>query len=480
MNKKKNLTPKSDLKFIEEIHDIIIDYLDKKNNKLVRSLKTIDNLKSNVDFTINNPNSHSSIKILINHYLESAVNTASPNFYNQLFSGFSAMGYIGEIITAITNSSMYTYEMSPMATLIEKELIKKMSNIVGYKDGFGTFVTGGSNSNLIAMLAARDKINSKSKKNGLFKSRILCAFVSEDAHYSFMKAGYQLGIGTDQIIQIECDLNGHMNTDVLLHQIDKTKSEGKTPFFVAATAGTTVKGAFDPVKKINKICKKYNLWFHIDGSWGGSVLLSKKHRSLIEGSENSDSFTWCAHKMMGLPLICSVVLMKNKNILEKINNVPGTDYLFHGNDHDGVDLGIYSLQCGRRIDSIKLWLAWKYYGDIGYEKRINRLFSLAKNAVTIIKKSSMFELASPAESLNICFQIQSKYIDESEYNYLTSEARKRLIRSGEIMVNYAMIENQFCIRLIIVNFDLKKSHLDMFFKSLETISKKIIEEIKNT
>ena len=210
-----------------------------------------------------------------------------------------------------------------------------------------------------------------------------------------------------------------MNTDVLLHQIDRTKSEGKTPFFVAATAGTTVKGAFDPVKKINKICKKYNLWFHIDGSWGGSVLLSKKHRSLIEGSENSDSFSWCAHKMMGLPLICSVVLMKNKNILEKINNVPGTDYLFHGNDHDGMDLGIYSLQCGRRIDSIKLWLAWKYYGDIGYEKRINRLFSLAKNAVAIIKKSSMFKLASPAESLNICFQIQSEYIDESEYNYLT-------------------------------------------------------------
>ena len=121
MNKKKNLTSKSDLKFVEEIHDIIIDYLDKKNNKLVRSLKTIDNLKSNVDFTINDPNSHSSIKILINHYLESAVNTASPHFYNQLFSGFSAMGYIGEIITAITNSSMYTYEMSPMATLIEKE-----------------------------------------------------------------------------------------------------------------------------------------------------------------------------------------------------------------------------------------------------------------------------------------------------------------------------------------------------------------------
>ena len=480
MNEKENLTSKSELEFIKTIHDIVIDYLDKKNNKLVRSLKISDNLKSNIDFSIDDPNDHQSIKVLIDQYLESAVNTASPHFYNQLFSGFSVMGYIGEIITAITNNSMYTYEMSPMATLIEKELIKKMSTIIGYKDGFGTFVPGGSNANLIAMLAARDKINSKSKKSGLFKSKTLCAFVSEDAHYSFMKAGYQLGIGTDQIIQIQCDLKGHLDTDALLHQIEKTLSEGKTPFFVGATAGTTVRGTFDPIKKINEICKNFNLWFHIDGSWGGSVMLSKKHRNLIKGSENSDSFTWCAHKMMGLPLICSVILMKNKNILEKINNVPGTDYLFHGNDHDGMDLGIYSLQCGRRVDSIKLWLAWKYYGDIGYEKKIDQLFNLAKYAEAIIKKSATFKLISPVESLNICFQIQTKDLNKFEWNYLTNETRERLVNKGEIMVNYAMIEKQCCIRLIIVNFDLEQSHLDIFFESLESISKKIIEEIKAT
>ncbi len=478
MNGKKNLTSKSELEFIKTIHNTIIDHLNGKDKRLVRSLKTSDNFKSNINFSIDDPNDPQDIKILIDQYLESAVNTASPHFYNQLFSGFSVMGYIGEIITAITNNSMYTYEMGPMATLIEKELIKKMSNIIGYKDGFGTFVSGGSNANLISMLAARDKINSKSKKSGLFKSKTLCAFVSEEAHYSFIKAGYQIGIGTDQIIQIQSDLKGHMDTDLLLYQIDKALSEGKTPFFVGATAGTTVKGAFDPIKKINEICKNFNLWFHIDGSWGGSVMLSKKHRNLIRGSESSDSFTWCAHKMMGLPLICSVILMKNKNILKKINNVSETDYLFHGNDHDGMDLGIYSLQCGRRVDSIKLWLAWKYYGDIGYEKRIDRLFDLAEYAQAIIEKSTSFKLISPVESLNICFQIQTKHLNKSEWNFLTNETRERLVNKGEIMVNYAMIEKQCCIRLIIVNFNLEKSHLNIFFKSIESISKKIIKENK--
>tara|TARA_B100001250_G_scaffold413936_1_gene449849 strand:+ start:49 stop:1491 length:1443 start_codon:yes stop_codon:yes gene_type:complete len=480
MNKKENQTSKPELQFINSVHQIIIDYLDKKNDRIVNSVKKLDSIKSDVDFSINKPNDYKSIKKLIDQYLESAVNTASPHFYNQLFSGFSTMGYIGEIIATITNSSMYTYEMSPMATLIEKELIKKMSTIIGYNDGFGTFVTGGSNANLIAMLAARDKINPESKKRGLFNNKILCAFVSEEAHYSFIKAGYQLGIGTDQIIRVPCNRSGHMDTNLLLLKIKKSISEGKNPFFVGATAGTTVRGVFDPMNKINKICKKFNLWFHIDGSWGGSVMLSKKHRKLIKGSKNSDSFTWCAHKMMGLPLICSVILMKNKNILEKINNVPGTDYLFHGKDQDGMDLGIYSLQCGRRVDSIKLWLAWKYYGNIGYEKRIDRLFNLAKYAEAIINNSALFKLLSPVESLNICFQIKTKDLNKSECNYLTKETRERLVNKGKIMVNYAMIEEQCCLRLIIVNFDLEQSHLDIFFKSLESISKKIIEEIKST
>ena len=92
----------------------------------------------------------------IDRYLESSINTASTRFYNQLFSGFSSMGYLGEVITSLTNHSMYTFEMSPLATLMERKLIEKMAFLIGYGDGFGTFVPGGSNANLIAMLCARE------------------------------------------------------------------------------------------------------------------------------------------------------------------------------------------------------------------------------------------------------------------------------------------------------------------------------------
>lgn len=59
--------------------------------------------------------------------------------------------------------------------------------------------------------------------------------------------------------------------------------QSKVPYFVNATSGTTVYGAYDPLDKIADICQKYGLWMHVDGAWGGSALLSKKYRALMKG-----------------------------------------------------------------------------------------------------------------------------------------------------------------------------------------------------
>ena len=435
-----------------------------------------ENLLKEFDLDINTPSSLSEMESHIDRYLESSVNTASTRFYNQLFSGFSSMGYLGEVITGLTNQSMYTFEMSPLATLMERKLIEKMASLIGYDDGFGTFVPGGSNANLIAMLCAREKACPNSKTEGLFNSQPLVGFVSEESHYSFMKAGLQSGIGLNNIRMIPCDGHGKMNLKNLVYSIKSSIKNGERPFFIGATAGTTVRGVFDPIEEIALICKQYNLWFHIDGSWGGSALLSGKHRSLIKGSECSDSFTWCAHKMMGIPLMCTSIVLKDRTLLKQINSVPGTDYLFHGDD-DELDLGLHSLQCGRRVDSLKLWLAWKYIGDEGYENRIDHLFSLAKLAESRVKQLKSLKLLSPVESLNICFRIETPLVGESRLNELTIELRERLIAETDTLVNHASINDENCIRLIIANFDLTPEDIDKFMNNVETITQKVIHEL---
>ena len=467
---------RNEIQFLREIHDKIIDHLLNPDKVIVKPNSTPENIYRSNDLDLGDPIDLEDIKEIIDNYLASSIRTDSTNFYNQLFSGFSPMGYIGEMIATITNSSMYTFEMSPTATMIEKKLINKMSKLIGYKDGFGTFVNGGSNGNLVAMLSARHRISPISKTKGIFDQQQLVAFVSEESHYSFVKAGYQIGIGTDQVRKVPCDDTGHMDTKVLRSMIKTSLKNGQKPFFIAATAGTTVRGVFDPINEIADICDDFELWLHIDGSWGGPVIFSKKYKHLLDGSDRSDSFTWCCHKMMGIPLVCTAIILKDKQILEQINEVKGTEYLFHNNKYNELDLGRFSLQCGRKVDSIKLWLTWKYFGDSGYEKRINHLFYLANYSEKKVNRSPILKLISPVESLNICFQLQPEQLHKNQWNNFTISVRNKLIDGGQVMVNYAYIGEVSCIRLITVNFEQDKKHLDNFFNIVEKTSFKILKK----
>ena len=174
--------------------------------------------------------------------------------------------------------------------------------------------------------------------------------------------------------------------------------------------------------------------------------------------------------------MCTSIVLKNKTHLKQINSVPGTDYLFHGED-DELDLGLHSLQCGRRVDSLKLWLAWKYIGDEGYENRIDHLFSLAKFAESEINQSKFLKLLSPVESLNICFRIEPQMVDKSHWDDLTIKVRERLIIDTDALVNHASINNENCIRLITVNFDLAPKDIEEFINNVEIISQKVIHEL---
>tara|TARA_Y100000031_G_scaffold25595_2_gene27580 strand:+ start:3056 stop:4477 length:1422 start_codon:yes stop_codon:yes gene_type:complete len=453
-------------KLLNQFFDSVLSYLEQGQleTEIIKPAVSLEELEK--IFTLDDPGSVANIKALVDQYLASAVRTGHPHFYNQLFSGFSLYGFMGEVVTALTNSSMYTFEMSPVATLMEKELITKMAKLVGYSAGGGTFVTGGSNGNMLAMLAARYRFAPQSKLKGLSGLSPLVAFISHDAHYSMLKAASQVGIGIEHVRKIPVNGQGQMIAGALEDAILDAQNKGQKPFFVGATSGTTVRGVFDPLEEIGSICSEFDLWFHVDGSWGGSVLLSSAHRDLLAGAELSDSFSWCAHKMMGAPLMCTVALFKTPDILMEINQISGTDYLFHDGQDIQLDLGNISLQCGRRVDALKLWLAWKYYGDEGYEKNIDRLFALAGYAAKKVEQSAQLRLMNDVKSLNICFQIRPENVSADAYNDITVEVRNRMVETGGPMVNYAYINSDLVIRLITANFELRKTHLDSFFDQI--------------
>ncbi|MBE9009731.1 aminotransferase class V-fold PLP-dependent enzyme, partial [Pseudanabaenaceae cyanobacterium LEGE 13415] len=211
---------------------------------------------------------------LLETYLHYSVRTGHRQFFNQLFSGFNLPGFLGEVFASLTNTSMATYEIAPVATLIEQSLIEEMNSWIGFEQGEGTFVTGGSNANLVAMLCARNKAFPEAKYQGFSQRSVV--FVSDQAHYSFLKAANVLGIGLNNVIKVKTDAKGSMIPAELETAIASSLASGHTPFFIAATAGTTVLGAFDPLPEIAEIAKKYQLWFHVDGAWGGAAIFSDR------------------------------------------------------------------------------------------------------------------------------------------------------------------------------------------------------------
>lgn len=387
----------------------------------------------------------------IKNYLKFSVRTAHPNFHNQLYGGFNFWAYLGEMITALTSTSMATFEIAPIATLIERTLIDKMSQLVGFRDdnsaGEGIMLTGGSNANLVAMLAARNILFSDSKTTGA--PSVLVAFCSAEAHYSYSKAANIIGLGTNNLWPVAADKDGRILVSDLEAQIARAKAQGLKPYFVGATAGTTVKGAFDPFHDIGKICRAEGLWFHVDGAWGGSVALSKKHRKLLAGSEEADSFTWDAHKLMHIPLIASFILFKKEGALRQSHHGGGDTYIFHDYDNKEWDTGPNSLQCGRRVDALKLWLSWRALGDEGYAHLIDTHMDYAARFEAEILKRPQFELMFTRSFLNVCFRVKPPAgVSARDFNL---KLRQHIAREGRFMVNFSWEENEPFFRMVFAN-----------------------------
>lgn len=254
---------------------------------------------------------------LMDQYLDFSVRTGDKQFLNQLYGGFNFPAFIGEVVSALTNTSMYTYEVAPVATRIETTMIQLMNQYAGYTQGDGIFLSGGSNANLVAMFSARNRLLPNARSGGLYGENKLTAFVNEKAHYSFETAANILGIGANQVIKVKSDEKGCLIPASLEAEIIASKNRGEIPFFVAATCATTMQGAYDPIDAMAEICQRYKIWLHADGSFGGSLILSEQHRHLMKGIELTDSFAWNPHKLMNIPLICSALLVKKKEPYSK-------------------------------------------------------------------------------------------------------------------------------------------------------------------
>ena len=436
----------------------------------------------------------SSVASLLGH----SINTSSPGFLDKLYSSPSPPGIAAELVLATINNNAHVYNVSPALTLVEKHVGIELAKLFGLSSSLagGVTVPGGAAANMIALLVARNARFPELKESGLasWQGRTPAIFMSEAAHYSALNAAQILGLGTSSVRKIATTQDGSMDASALKEEIQSAIQEGQVPFFVVATAGTTVRGAYDPLLAIGKLSHQYGAWFHVDACWGGAAAFSDKLRYKLLGSELADSVAFNPHKMLGVPLTCSFLLGRDLRTFWYANRLVA-GYLFHNDVEDAdtialeeqfnhihqnghkelapeqincndadwrtspglaaapkpdsiLDLASLTPQCGRRPDALKLYLHWRYYGKSGIARHVENTFEAAQYLAFLISKHTSLRLVGETDvpCAQVCFyhrgadavlgRSAGKQEEAMANSYVTRKIIKKLHLRGW-MVDYA-------------------------------------------
>lgn len=429
--------------------------VDEKENPVAKHIPSSE-LFDTLDLSLKgDPLSEDEFEKVVKELVFASPRTATKGFFNQLFGGRNDKAILGELLAVMLNNSMYTYKAAGAQIGVEKVILREICNMIGWDENSnGTLAPGGSMTNFMSMLMARDSASAKVINQGMQQKMIV--YTSKDSHYSIPKNATFCGIGRNNVRYIPSDKEGRVVASHLEAMIAEDIANGGLPIMVNLTAGTTVLGSFDPIRPIREICDKHNMWLHVDGAYCGSVLFSKKYKHLIDGIELVDSFSVNAHKMIGTPLSCSIIVVKDKkHLYDSFSN--DASYLYQ-TDHDGFNLGKTSLQCGRRNDALKFWTLWKSVGTAGLEQIVDHQFALADTAREYVRNNDDYTLYSYDETIAICF------------NYKGIPARDictLLYEHSELLVGYGSFKGDEFIRLITINAQNDHQDILNFFKIME-------------
>lgn len=455
---------KEDLKVFNELIEVFLE--DERLNPVSEKIESSD-IKEVLNISLQNK---ASIGVEFTSALRNLIlkspKSASKLFFNQLYGGRHSKAVLGDLLAVFLNNSMATYKIAGPQVAVEKEILSQIYNLIGYdQSAGGTFPTGGSMSNFMSLVLARDKVSLEIKNRGINEK--LIAYTSENSHYSIAKNASFTGLGKDNVRYIKSDEKGRININSFKNQVKNDIANGFVPFYINATAGTTVLCAFDNVEELAPICKKNNIWLHLDGAFGGSVIFSKKYNHLVKGIEQTDSFCFNAHKTLGAPLSTSILVVKDKcDLYNSFNN--DAAYLYQTHDKD-FNLGQTSFECGRRNNALKFWTMWKAIGTDGIAKIVEHEFSLADNARKYINSNSDYTLYSFKDSLSVCFN----YKDFDPHDLCT-----KLYESNTLMVGYGHFHDNGFVRLVTINGENTHEDLKHFFNVLEKFTNEHADSIK--
>jgi aromatic-L-amino-acid decarboxylase len=401
----------------------------------------------------------------------------SPNFFAYFPCNASGPGILGDLLSSGLGVQGMLWSTSPACTELETHVMDWLVGMLGLPDKFLSSSTGGgviqdtaSSAALCAMLAARERATDYvTNKKGC--DRRLVAYVSTQAHSSLEKATMIAGIGMENLRLIEVDPNLAMRPDALERQVDADRRAGLTPFFVCATVGTTSSNAIDPIAAIGEVCRRHNVWLHVDAAMSGTAMLCPEFRLLQNGVELADSYNFNPHKWMFTNFDCSCFWVADrKALIQTLSILP--EYLRNQASESGavIDYRDWHIQLGRRFRSLKLWFVIRHYGVEGLQHHVRQHVKLAQQFAEWVRNDDRFELAAPVPLNLVCFRHKGGDV-------VNQTMLDRLNRSGDLFLTHTKLNGKLTLRLSVGQANTQARHVEKAWKRIcEEAEKLAIEE----
>jgi len=391
----------------------------------------------------------------------------SPNWFAYFPCNASGPGILGDLLASGLGVQGMLWSTSPACTELETHVMDWLVGMLGLPQKFLSSSAGGgviqdtaSSAVLCALLAARERASgyTTNKKGGNGR---LVAYASTQTHSSLEKAAMIAGIGTDNLRLIEVDDAFAMKPHALAGQVETDRKAGLVPCFVCATLGTTSSNAMDPVRAIGEVCRKNNLWLHVDAAMSGTAMVCPEFRHLQDGVELADSYNFNPHKWMGANFDCSCFWVANrKALIQTLSILP--EYLRNQATESGavIDYRDWHIQLGRRFRSLKLWFVIRHYGIEGLQHNVREHVRLAQDFAGWVKNDNRFELAAPVPLNLVCFR--HKAGDATNQSIMD-----RLNCSGDLCLTHTKLNGRLTLRLSVGQMNTKAQHVQKAWRRIQ-------------
>src|SRR6516165_4055989 len=391
---------------------------------------------------------------------------AHPRYLAQQVAAPIPMAALIESVVAAMNQSLAVWEMSPIATVIDRQVMARFKRLFGYpREAEGTLLPGGAFGNLTALLAAREALKPRGRRTAAARIAVI---VGAQAHYSVARAAAILGIGSDAVFRVPVDHEYRTDVARVPEAFARARRGGFQRFVLVGSAGSTPTGSFDEIDALRRAATREGAWFHVDAAHGAALAFSRRLRGRVTGIGSADSMTFDPHKMMFMPLSAAGVLVRDGSLLQRplAEQAP---YLFAAERRPWPDIGQLTLACSQRFDALKIWLVWQIHGARVWDALVTRTCAVCAAAFRYCAESRILEPLHEPHSNILCFRLRNQRGKDA--NRVHWKVKKQLNESGYGYISPTILDGRRVLRLVVMNPRTQAGDVEDVLRRIERITR---------